>query len=86
MNRQQMIDVLLEENVNGDWTDDYYFEKDNLTLAWCESLELWLMLDYKTFPKTFESSFTLEEAFKYIFADQLSDEGIKQFLDDRGLI
>jgi hypothetical protein len=22
MNRQQMIDILLEENVNGDWTDN----------------------------------------------------------------
>jgi hypothetical protein len=31
MNRQQMIDILLEENVNGNtWTDDYYFEKDNI--------------------------------------------------------
>jgi len=86
MNRQQMIDILLEENVSGDWADQYYFEKDNLTLAWCESLEIWLMLDYKTFPKTFESSCTLGEAFEYVFADQLSDEGIKQFLDDRGLI
>jgi hypothetical protein len=41
------------------------------------------MLNYKTFPKTFESSCTLEEAFKYTFADQLSDEGIKEFLDNR---
>ena len=86
MNRQQMIDILLEENVNGDWTDNYYFEKDNLNLAWCESLEIWLMLDYKTFPKTFESSCTLEEAFKYVFEDQLSTEGIKHFLDERGLL
>jgi hypothetical protein len=50
MNRQQMIDILLEENVNGDWTDNYYFEKDNIHIVWCSSLELWLMLDYKTFP------------------------------------
>jgi hypothetical protein len=82
MNRQEMIDILLEENVNGDWTDDYYFEKDNIHMVWCEAVELWLMLNYKTFPKTFESSCTLEEAFKYTFADQLSDEGIKEFLDN----
>ena len=82
MNRQQMIDILLEENVNGDWTDNYYFEKDNIHIVWCSSLELWLMLDYKTFPKTFESSPTLEEAFKYVFEDQLSTKGIKQFLKE----
>ena len=82
MNRQQMIDILLEENVNGDWTDNYYFEKDNIHIVWCSSLELWFMLDYKTFPKTFESSPTLEEAFKYVFEDQLSTKGIKQFLKE----
>ena len=82
MNRQQMIDILLEENVNGDWTDNYYFEKDNIHIVWCSSLELWLMLDYKTFPKTFESSPTLEEAFKYVFEDQLSTKGLKQFLKE----
>jgi len=86
MNRQQMLDILLEENVNGDWTDNYYFEKDNIHIVWCEALELWLMLDYKTFPKTFESSSTLEEAFEYVFEDQLSTEGIKQFLEERDLI
>jgi len=86
MNRQQMIDIILEENVNGDWTDNYYFEKDNIHICWCEALEIWLMLDYKTFPKTFESSSTLEEAFEYVFEDQLSTEGIKQFLEERDLI
>ena len=83
MNRQQMIDILLEENVNGNWTNEYYFEKDNIHIVWNSSLELWLMLDYNIFPKTFESSPTLEEAFKYVFEDQLSDEGIKEFLDNR---
>ena len=39
MNRQQMIDILLEENVNGDWTDEYYFEKDNIYIVWCEAVE-----------------------------------------------
>ena len=86
MNRQQMIDILLEENLSGDWDDTYYFEKDNIHIVWCSSLELWLMLDYKTFPKTFESSPTLEEAFKYVFEDQLSNEGLKQFLEERDLL
>jgi hypothetical protein len=86
MNRQQMIDILLEENLSGDWDDTYYFEKDNIEIVWCASLESWLMLDYKTFPKTFESSPTLEEAFKYVFEDQLSTEGLKQFLEERDLI
>jgi hypothetical protein len=44
MNRQQMIDILLEENVNGNWTNEYYFEKDNIHMVWCEAVELWLML------------------------------------------
>ena len=86
MNRQQMLDILLEENLSGDWYDTYYFEKDNIEIVWCASLEVWLMLDYKTFPKTFESSPTLEEAFKYVFEDQLSTEGIKHFLEERDLI
>ena len=86
MNRQQMIDILLEENLSGDWDDTYYFEKDNIEIVWCASLEVWLMRDDKTWPKTFESSPTLEEAFKYVFEDQLSTEGIKHFLDERGLL